>query len=92
VSAPAGNWVDIDGSPASVTINSSTASSGYVTITGFVGEPSTQSGFLLRTINLTAKAAAATGTTAVTGSVIDAFNKTAQPVTVTPRNLTVTIN
>ena len=93
VNAPAGNWVDIDGSPASVTINTSTAASGYVTMSGYVADPDlTLTTFVLRTINLTAKAGAPTGTTPVTASVSAALNKDGQPVNVTERNLTVTIN
>ena len=93
VNAPAGNWMDNDGSFASVTIGPATPQ-GYLDITGFLsGDPDPAlTNFVLRTINLTAKATAPLGNTGVTATISVAANKDAQAVTVTPRNLTVTIN
>ncbi|NJD10603.1 MAG: hypothetical protein FIB01_09280, partial [Gemmatimonadetes bacterium] len=90
-SSSAGNWVDSNGDPASYTNNLSTAASGYVTLGGYTAEATTAS-FTLRTITLTARSTASQVTSAVTASNIVAGNASGQPITVTPRNLTVTVN
>ncbi|HYV96980.1 MAG TPA: dockerin type I repeat-containing protein [Gemmatimonadaceae bacterium] len=85
-----GNWVDgIDNtSPATVQTN---ASSGQLSITGFVIQGTTAS-FTLRTLTLTALGTASTVSSPVTATISAAANTNADPLAIVRRNLTVTIN
>jgi len=86
VSATPGDWAG-----ALVYVNSDNAASGYVIINGLVLIGTTTS-FTLQTLTLAAKATASQITSPVTASDIIAANDAIGALTVTPRNLTVTIN
>jgi hypothetical protein len=88
VSNSAGNWVDANGDPGSVTVNATQASSGTLQVTGFTSE-ATLSSFTLRNLTLTPSAA---GSATVSANVSTAGNVAGSSITVTPRNLSVTIN
>jgi len=83
-SQSAGNWPD-----ASVTANTTQTASGILSITGFAAEGATAS-FTLRNFTLTALTSGAA--TTVDASISTAANELGGAVTVTARNLTVTIN
>ena len=88
VSNSAGNWVDANGDPASITVNATQAANGTLQVTGFTNE-ATLASFTLRNLTLTPTSS---GAATVSASVSTAGNVAGGNVTVTPRNLSVTIN
>jgi hypothetical protein len=90
--AAAGNWVDDNSDPASLTpVNTDQVATGKLTFGGTTFGPTTQS-FTLRTVTLRAKATGAQVNSVVSGTVNAAGNVDGTAITVTPRSLTVTIN
>jgi hypothetical protein len=83
----AGSWIDAGGSSATVIVNTSSTQAGTLPITGFTVRGTTSS-FTVRTVTLRAIAA---GAATVSATVPTAGNEAGGPVTVTPRNLSVTI-
>lgn len=91
VSNAAGIWTDAAGNASSVFVNVDNTATGTISIAGFTTS-GTLASFTLRTITLQANATGASVTTSVSAAVSAAGNEAGSPVTVTPRNLTVTVS
>jgi hypothetical protein len=88
VSSTAGNWTDDSAEAASVTVNALNAATGTLSLSGFTNDATTSS-FTLRSITLKPLVS---GSGTVSASVGAAGNVSGTSITVTPRNLAVTIN
>ena len=88
VSNAAGNWTDDSAGAASVTVNATNAATGTLSLAGFTSDATTSS-FTLRSITLRPLVS---GSGTVSASVGAAGNVGGSSITVTPRNLAVTIN